>query len=182
MSKIFFSLALVLMPLLSAATTRTNQDQIYAARDRVMPAVVHIQPVVTNYFTGELEKQSSVGSGVIFHPEGYVVTNYHVAGKAERILCTLFDREIVSAEFVGGDPMTDVAVIKLDLEDHPAAIPIAELGNSDEVQVGQFVLAMGSPLALSRSVSAGVVSTKDRYFSSDVRLPSGERTGQIRLY
>jgi len=182
MSKIFFSLALVLMPLLSAATTRTNQDQIYAARDRVMPAVVHIQPVVTNYFTGELEKQSSVGSGVIFHPEGYVVTNYHVAGKAERILCTLFDREIVSAEFVGGDPMTDVAVIKLDLEDHPAAIPIAELGNSDEVQVGQFVLAMGSPLALSRSVSAGVVSTKDRYFSSDVRLPSGERTGRYNLW
>lgn len=158
------------------------QKQIYNARDKVMPAVVHIQPVIKNYTTGELEKQAVVGSGIIFHPEGYVVTNYHVAGKAERILCTLYDKEIVSAEFIGGDPPTDIAVIKLNLDEHKGPLVMAEFGNSDSIQVGQYVLAMGSPYALSRSVSAGVISTRDRYFSPDVRLPSGERTGNYNLW
>lgn len=158
------------------------QQNIYQARDRVLPALVHIQPVIKNYFTGELEKQAVVGSGVIFHEEGYVVTNYHVAGKAERIICTLHDKELVTAEYVGGDPLTDLAVIRLDLESYGKAVPVASFGNSDSLQVGQYVLAMGSPLALSRSVSAGVVSTKDRYFSPDVRLPSGERTGRYNLW
>ncbi len=160
----------------------SNQKQIYSARDKVMPALVHIQPVIKNYTTGELEKQAVVGSGIIFHPDGYVVTNYHVAGKAERILCTLYDKEIVSAEFIGGDPPTDIAVIKLNLEEHKGPLVIAEFGNSDSIQVGQYVLAMGSPYALSRSVSAGVISTRDRYFSPDVRLPSGERTGNYNLW
>ncbi len=158
------------------------QEEIYRARDRVMPAVVHIQPVIKNYRTGELEKQAVVGSGVIFHPDGYVVTNYHVAGKAERILCTLYDKEVVSAEFIGGDPPTDIAVIKLKLDDYTGEIHTAEFGDSDSIEVGQYVLAMGSPLSLSRSVSAGVISTRDRYFSSEVRLPSGERTGRYNLW
>ncbi len=158
------------------------QKQIYNARDKVMPAVVHIQPVIKNYTTGELEKQAVVGSGIVFHPEGYVVTNYHVAGKADRILCTLFDKEIVTAEFIGGDPPTDIAVIKLNLEEHKGPLVMAEFGNSDSVQVGQYVLAMGSPYALSRSVSAGVISTRDRYFSPEVRLPTGERTGNYNLW
>ncbi|MGH8015162.1 MAG: trypsin-like peptidase domain-containing protein [Candidatus Zixiibacteriota bacterium] len=158
------------------------QKQIYNARDKVMPAVVHIQPVIKNYTTGELEKQAVVGSGVIFHPEGYVVTNYHVAGKAERILCTLYDKEMVTAEFIGGDPPTDIAVVKLNLEEHKGPLVMAEFGNSDSIQVGQYVMAMGSPFALSRSVSAGVISTRDRYFSPDVRLPSGERTGNYNLW
>ena len=160
----------------------TAQEEIYRARDKVMPAVVHIQPVIKNYRTGELEKQAVVGSGVIFHPDGYVVTNYHVAGKAERILCTLEDKEVVSAEFVGGDPPTDIAVIKLNLDDYHGKIHVADFGTSDSIEVGQYVLAMGSPLSLSRSVSAGVISTKDRYFSSEVRLPSGERTGRYNLW
>jgi serine protease Do len=166
----------------SAGIPVVPQEQIFMARDKVLPSLVHIQPVIKNYNTGELEKKAVVGSGVIFHPEGYVVTNYHVAGKAERIICTLSDKEQVTAEFVGGDPLTDVAVIKLSLEDYQGTIPTVEFGDSDSVQVGQYVLAMGSPLSLSRSVSAGVVSTKDRYFSPDVRLPSGERTGRYNLW
>ena len=164
------------------AATPPIQSQIFEARDKVMPAVVHIQPVIKNYNTGELEKQAVVGSGVIFHADGYVVTNYHVAGKAERILCTLGHKEIVSAEFIGGDPPTDIAVIKLNLDEHKGPIVVADFGNSDSIQVGQYVLAMGSPLSLSRSVSAGVISTKDRYFSPDVRLPTGERTGRYNLW
>jgi len=169
-------------PALASSPVGESQTEIYQARDRVLPALVHIQPVIKNYYTGELEKQAVVGSGVIFHPDGYVVTNYHVAGKAERIICTLYDRELVQADFIGGDPSTDLAVIKLRLDDYNGAIQPAVFGDSDSIQVGQYVLAMGSPLSLSRSVSAGVISTRDRYFSSDVRLPSGEPTGRYNLW
>ena len=165
-----------------AATIGAGQTEIYQARDKVMPAVVHIQPIIKNYRTGEMEKQEVVGSGILFHPDGYVVTNYHVAGKAERIICTLEDKEVVSAKFIGGDPPTDIAVIKLDLSEYEGHIHVAEFGDSDSIQVGQYVLAMGSPLSLSRSVSAGVISTCDRYFSNDVRLPSGELTGNYNLW
>jgi len=179
---ILASLLLTATGTADASAPPNMQQMIYGARDRVLPALVHIQPVIKNYFTGELEKQAVVGSGVIFHEDGYVVTNYHVAGKAERILCTLHDKELVAAKYVGGDPLTDLAVIQLDLESYGKVVPVAAFGNSDSLQVGEYVLAMGSPLALSRSVSAGVVSTKDRYFSPDVRLPSGERTGRYNLW
>ena len=161
---------------------QSMQDEIYEARNKVMPALVHIQPVIKNYRTGELEKQAVVGSGFIFHEDGYVITNYHVAGKAERIICTLHNKEQVTAVYIGGDPMTDLAVIKLDLSEYNGNIPVAQFGNSDSVMVGQYVLAMGSPLSLSRSVSAGVISTKDRYFNTEVRLPSGEQTGRYNLW
>ncbi len=176
LSLLFVSTALAAEPMGSV------QDKIFFARDKVMPALVHIQPVIKDYNTGELEKQAVIGSGIIFHADGYVVTNYHVAGKSERILCTLSDREIVPAEFVGGDPLTDIAVIKLDLENYHGTIHVAEFGDSDSLSVGQYVMAMGSPLSLSRSVSVGVISTRDRYFSSNVRLPTGERTGQYNLW
>jgi serine protease Do len=159
-----------------------QQEAVFRARDRVMPALVHIQPVVKDYNTGELKKQAVVGSGVIFQADGYVVTNYHVAGKAERIICTLSDKEQVAAKYIGGDPPSDIAVIKLDLTDYKGKIHFAELGNSDSVQTGQYVLAMGSPLSLSRTISAGVISTRDRYFSDDVRLPTGEQTGNYNLW
>ncbi|KAA3637605.1 MAG: PDZ domain-containing protein [Calditrichaeota bacterium] len=181
MRKIVLSICLFLFPGLLYATPAI-QNEIYQARENVMPALVHIQPVIKNFQTGEMEKQAVIGSGVIFHPDGYVVTNYHVAGKAERIICTLNDKEIVPATYIGGDPMTDISVIQLDLENYTGKIHIAEFGDSDSVQVGQYVMAMGSPLSLSRSISLGVISTKDRYFSSDVRLPSGERTGRYNLW
>ena len=136
----------------SATGTSNLQSDIYFARDRVLPALVHIQPVITDYRTGREIKQSVVGSGVIFRDSGYVVTNYHVAGKAERIICTLDDKEQVKADLIGGDPLTDIAIIKLDLSDYNGKLSVAALGDSDSLQVGQYVLAMGSPLALSRSV------------------------------
>ena len=183
MKRLFLTFLLIMTASAAAVVPGSDvQNQVFTARDQVLPALVHIQPVIKNYDTGELEKQSVVGSGVIFHPDGYVVTNYHVAGKAERILCTLFDKEVVTAEYVGGDPLTDVAVIKLNLDEYKGKITTVEFGNSDSVFVGQYVLAMGSPFALSRSVSFGVISTRDRYFSPDVRLPSGERTGRYNLW
>lgn len=180
--RILFSILIMIATSLSLSAEIIQQQEIYKARDKVLPALVHIQPVIKNYNTGELEKQAVIGSGVIFHKDGYVVTNYHVAGKAERIICTLNDKELVPAEYIGGDPLTDVAVIKLQLDEYHGQINIAEFGDSDSLQVGQFVLAMGSPLSLSRSVSAGVISTRDRFFGDNVRLPSGERTGIYNLW
>jgi len=169
----------ILLFAISSAYSATPplQAEIFAARDKVMPALVHIQPIITDYRTGKMIKQSVVGSGVLFDIRGYVVTNFHVAGKADRIICTLNDKEQVKAELVGGDPLTDIAIIKLDLSEYHGTLHIAHFGNSDELQVGQYVMAMGSPLALSRSVSCGVISTLDRYFSGEYRLPSGEKTG-----
>jgi len=180
----FLSAMLLLSQPIGQAQTppESYQERVYLARDRVLPALVHIQPVVEDFRTGEQKKLAIVGSGVIFHPDGYVVTNYHVAGKAKRIICTLSDREQLPADYIGGDPSTDIAVLKLRLDDYHGTIHVADLGDSDSVQVGQQVLAMGSPLSLARSVSAGVISTKDRYFSSDYRLPSGEKTGRYNLW
>ena len=178
------TLALFLLGVFGTAhlSAQSLQSKIYWARDRVLPALVHIQPVVSDYRTGKLRKQSLVGSGVVIHPAGYVVTNFHVAGKADQILCTMYDREQVKATLVGGDPPTDLAVIKLDLSEYKGHLNVAEFGDSDSLQVGQLVIAMGSPLALARSITSGVISTLDRYFPEDTRLPSGERTGQFNLW
>lgn len=174
---------LAIMILASAIFAQSGyQKDIYDARDKVLPALIHIQPVVFDYISGREKKHSSVGSGVIISKSGYAVTNYHVAGRAERIICTLHDREQVPAELIGGDPATDLAVIKLDLSEYNGRIEPATMGNSDDLQVGQTVLAMGSPLALSRSVSIGVISTLNRFFSGEIRLPSGEQTGRFNTW
>jgi serine protease Do len=154
------------------------QRQIYMARDRVLPALVNVQPVVRDFSSGVKEKQRVTGSGVIIREDGYVVTNYHVAGQSEDVICTLWNKERVRARFVGGDPLTDLAVLQLDYSDyHGERPPPAVFGESRSLQAGQLVMALGSPFALSRSLSFGVVSTTDRYLPSDFRLPSGERTG-----
>jgi serine protease Do len=156
------------------------QRQIYAARDRVLPALVNVQPVVRDFSSGQKEKQRVTGSGVVVRADGYVVTNYHVAGQSEEgeIVCTLWNKERVRARLVGGDPLTDLAVLQLDYEDYKGERPRpATFGDSRVLQTGQLVMALGSPFALSRSVSFGVVSTTDRYLPADFRLPSGERTG-----
>ncbi|MCP4568106.1 MAG: PDZ domain-containing protein [FCB group bacterium] len=182
MKRHILNLLLVLILTVPAMAESPHQQQIYKARDRVLPALIHIQPVVFDYKTGREKKLSVVGSGVIISTEGYAVTNYHVAGRAERIICTLHDREQVPATLVGGDPATDLAVIKLDLSKYEGKLVAAKLGSSSKLQVGQSVLAMGSPLALSRSVSMGVISTVNRFFPGDIRLPSGEKTGRYNTW
>jgi len=178
-----FLIAVLSMTSMAASVAAESyQSRIYRARDRVLPALIHIQPVVIDYLTGREKKLSVVGSGVIISEDGYAVTNYHVAGRAERIICTLHDREQVPATLIGGDPATDLAVIKLDLAEYGGRIKAATLGDSDQLEVGQTVLAMGSPLALSRSVSMGVISTVSRFFPGDIRLPSGEKTGRYNTW
>jgi serine protease Do len=153
------------------------QETIKAARDKVFPALVHVQPISEVFERGKKTKQTAVGSGVIVSQEGYVITNYHVAGKAVKALCTLGNKERIEGELVGGDPLTDLAVLKLDLSDYKGELKWAKIGDSSKLETGQFVLAMGSPLSLSRSLSEGVVSCPDRSLGDDMQLDDGEKTG-----
>ncbi len=100
------------------------------------------------------------GSGVILSKDGYIVTNNHVVKDADKngIKVTLTDKREFNAKLIGLDPNTDLAVIKIDAND----LPVASLGNSDDVQVGQWVLAIGNPLGLNYTVTAGIVSALGR--------------------
>ncbi|MCB0282873.1 MAG: trypsin-like peptidase domain-containing protein [Calditrichaeota bacterium] len=142
------------------------QQQILSAKENVFPALVHIQPVKEFYSAGEMKKVQVTGSGVIISADGYVVTNNHVAEKANYVRCTLSSKEEVQAKVIGLDPWTDLAVLKLDLEEIGlTSVPYAGFGNSDDIDVGQMVMALGSPLGLARSLSLGVISSVDRYFN-----------------
>lgn len=141
------------------------QQQIYQARDKVLPALVHVEPIKRVYTSGEKQRTLVTGSGVIFSSEGYVLTNHHVAENAEKVWCTLSNKERITATVVGSDQFTDIAVLKLNMDElSDQNLNHAKLGDSDSLQVGQIVLALGSPLGLSRSVSMGVISSIDRYF------------------
>jgi serine protease Do len=108
-------------------------------------------------------RQRSLGSGVIVDSKGYIVTNRHVVEKADRIRVKLQNENPASpghdAKLIGMDQETDLAVIKIDI-DHP--LPAAKLGNSDGMEVGDWVLAIGSPFGLQETVTAGIVSAKGR--------------------
>ncbi len=101
----------------------------------------------------------SAGSGVIVSPRGYIVTNSHVVAGASRIRVLLNDKREFDAEVIGEDPTTDLAVIQLI---DAADLPVATLGDSDEVEVGEWVLAVGNPFRLTSTVTAGIVSALGR--------------------
>jgi serine protease Do len=110
-------------------------------------------------------RQRSLGSGVVVDAKGYIVTNFHVVDKADRIRVNFMgDPPSVSydAQIVGTDRETDLAVIKVDLSKLGRTIPAAALGDSDTTQVGEWVLAIGSPFGLEQTVTAGIVSAKGR--------------------
>ncbi len=108
---------------------------------------------------GSRGKASSTGSGVIVSPDGYIVTNNHVIQGAEQIAVVLNkDKREYKAEVIGTDPSSDLALIKIDKKDLPAIV----FGNSDKVNVGEWVLAVGNPFNLTSTVTAGIVSAKGR--------------------
>ena len=138
---------------------------ITLARDRVFPALVNIKVITVNYFGGVERKGAAVGSGTIISEEGHILTNYHVVRNGRKFLCTLADKQEISAELVGEDPLTDLAVLKLDLsklKNPQIPLPVAFIGDSSNLEIGDTVMAMGSPWALSRSVTLGIVSNTER--------------------
>ncbi len=159
---------------------------IEAARDGVFPALVNIDVVTMRYWDGKEQKGRSVGSGTIISPQGHVLTNQHVTFRGRKFRCTLADKQEITATLVGEDPLTDLAVLKLnlsELKDPGAPLPVARFGDSDHLMVGDYVMAMGSPFALSRSVTLGIISNTQRVFAGGLRgedeleLEEGQRTG-----
>ncbi len=145
-----------------AQSPEYQQTAIIAAVQKVSPAVVGVTRYTRSPFSPEEELvQSAVGSGVIFRSEGYIVTNYHVIEGAEEIIITLSQGEEYTAEIIGLDPGTDLAVLRIQAGND---LPVAVFGDSDAVLVGEYVLAIGNPggLQLQQSVSLGIISAKDR--------------------
>ncbi|HQB02760.1 MAG TPA: PDZ domain-containing protein [Candidatus Hydrogenedentes bacterium] len=138
---------------------------IKAAAARVTPALVRIHVVEAYYREGREMKSESSGSGVVIDAQGHVVTNHHVAGHAKQMKCVFADKSEYAAELVGTDPLTDIAVIKLKGGEN-SSFNLAQWGDSSAVRVGDTVLAMGSPLALSQSVTRGIIS------NTEMTLPS----------
>jgi serine protease Do len=102
--------------------------------------------------------QQGSGSGVVISPDGYIVTNNHVVAGADQVTVTFNDRFTAAAKVISTDPSTDIAVIKVNEKN----LPYMEFGNSDDVRLGQWVLAVGYPLTLDATVTAGIVSAKGR--------------------
>jgi serine protease Do len=104
------------------------------------------------------KEQRGSGSGIIISDDGYIITNNHVVEKSTKVTVGMSDKRTFDAKVIGTDPLTDLAVIKIDAKDLPAAY----LGNSDDLKVGQWVMAIGNPLSLASTVTAGIVSAIGR--------------------
>ncbi|MBK7964486.1 MAG: trypsin-like peptidase domain-containing protein [Bacteroidetes bacterium] len=116
-----------------------------------------------NFFWGqpnqrEMPQQQSTGSGVIISDDGYIVTNNHVVENGEEVNVTLDNKESYKAKVIGLDPSTDLALLKVEAQN----LPYAAWGNSDQVKVGEWVLAVGNPFNLTSTVTAGIISAKAR--------------------
>jgi len=170
-----------------------------AAAKKAVPAVVSISaskksvssPVSNDpwfkFFYGEREEepQAGLGSGVIVSPEGYILTNNHVIEGADDIEVFLSDQRHVHAKVIGADPETDVAVLKINLKN----LPVIALGHSEELQVGDQVLAIGNPFGVGQTVTSGIVSalgrsqlginTFENFIQTDAAINPGNSGGAL---
>ncbi|MFP4619863.1 MAG: Do family serine endopeptidase [Bacteroidales bacterium] len=143
------------------------------AAENSIPAVVHVttqftreQPVnpLYRFFFDDRDPQQrqrqveGFGSGVIVSSDGYIVTNYHVVKQSDELSVSLHDEEEYEAEIVGTDPPTDLALLKIDADD----LPHLKFGNSQDMKLGEWVLAVGNPFNIGTTVTAGIVSAKGR--------------------
>lgn len=136
------------------------------ASRKIVPAVVHItNRSKVDYsgswrrmFRSDSQYRQSTGSGVLISKDGYITTNYHVVDGADELEVRLDDNRRLKAELIGVDRDTDLALIKVKADD----LPFVEFGNSDEVEIGEWVLAVGNPFDLNNTVTAGIISAKAR--------------------
>ncbi len=111
-------------------------------------------------------RQRGTGSGVIISQDGYILTNNHVAGSASKLKVKLTDGRTFTAKLVGADPETDLAVIKIDAQ----SLPFAKLGDSEKIEQGEWVIALGSPFGLSQTMTAGIVSALGRELGAQAQF------------
>ena len=195
---------------LSTATAVQPVDLTYAA-EKALPTVVHIKyvqnskiqtvEVQSDPFGGffgrgqrgqggtrkqqvQTPKRTATGSGVIISTDGYIVTNNHVVDGADELTVTLHDNKEYSARIIGTDKTTDLALIKIDGKNLPAI----RIANSDNVKVGEWVLAIGNPLGLNNTVTAGIISAKARtlgangvesFIQTDAAINAGNSGGAL---
>lgn len=135
-------------------------------KKRVIQPFFEFSPFFDDFFGGgqprpRYRKESGLGSGFIINKEGYIITNDHVVKNAENIQVKLSNDKVYNARIVGEDPKTDIAVIKL-IGAGAGDLPVAVLGDSDKLQVGQWAIAIGNPFGLDRTVTVGVISATGR--------------------
>lgn len=163
---------------ISSAPKKTNSKELSTRKQYFIPAQAQAipQPVARRY---------TLGSGVIMSDKGYILTNYHVVKNAQQVLVTLADGRKVRAKIVGFDKATDLAVLKIDLKDLKAI----DIGNSDNLQVGDIVLAIGNPFGLGQTVTQGIISAIGRssiginslenYIQTDAAINPGNSGGAL---
>ncbi|MCY1350291.1 Periplasmic serine endoprotease DegP [compost metagenome] len=144
-----------------------------------MPDLEGLPPIFREFFErsmppgqrspggGRQREAQSLGSGFIISADGYVLTNNHVVADADEIIVRLSDRSELQAKLVGADPRSDVALLKVEGKD----LPTVKLGKSDDLKVGEWVLAIGSPFGFDHSVTAGIVSAKGRSLPNESYVP-----------
>lgn len=131
---------------------------VIAIAQKVTPSVVGVKVYSTyNYWGRQMNAQGS-GSGIIYSEDGYIITNYHVIENATSVTVTLSDGTEYEAQIVGSDSTSDLAVLKVNANNLPAA----ELGDSDKLQIGELVVAIGNPLGYENTVTDGIVSGLNR--------------------
>ena len=159
-------------------STRQNVPQRNVAIQGQIPDLEGLPPQFREFFErnipqmprnpgGRQREAQSLGSGFIISADGYVLTNNHVVADADEIIVRLSDRSELEAKLVGADPRTDVALLKVEGKN----LPTVRLGKSDDLKVGAWVLAIGSPFGFDHSVTAGIVSAKGRSLPNENYVP-----------
>ena len=163
------------------APLQPGENVIVKAVERVGPSVVRIDTEKDiNNPMGQLfglgpstQRQQGQGSGFITRSNGLIFTNEHVVRGADRVNVTLPDGRRFQGTVLGGDPLTDVAVVKVVAEN----LPVASLGNSDQLRPGEWAIAIGNPFGLNNTVTAGIISAVDR---TDANIGEGQRVPYIQ--
>jgi S1-C subfamily serine protease len=177
-----------------SAPLGTGSNVIVEAVAKVGPAVVRIDTTkrVVNPLGGlfgqgpAIQQQQGLGSGVITRSDGVILTNAHVVEGATEVTVTLPDGRTFTGKVLGGDPLTDVAVVKV----VASKLPVAPLGNSDKVRPGEWAIAIGNPLGLDNTVTAGIISAIQRtnavgegqrvpYIQTDAAVNPGNSGGPL---
>ena len=159
-------------------STRQKAPERNAAAVQGLPDLEGLPPIFREFFErsipqaprgseGRQREAQSLGSGFIISTDGYVPTNNHVVEGADEIIVRLSDRSELQAKLIGADPRTDVALLKVEGKN----LPTVRLGKSDELKVGAWVLAIGSPFGFDHSVTAGIVSAKGRSLPNESYVP-----------
>ena len=175
------------------STTQKNPDPQIAGNDQQQPLPPDVPPEMEEFFRrffqgpgrGMAPKETnSLGSGFVISKDGYIMTNSHVVNNASEIVVKLKDRRELIAKLIGSDESSDVALLKVEAKD----LPVVEIGAPDQLQVGEWVLAIGTPFGFEQSVTAGIVSAKGRslpdgnyvpFIQTDVAINPGNSGGPL---